>query len=324
MNGIYKIWYVINAILVWLKKIILWSFFSILFCCCVLVALSAFRGQKAGFGIHYFSTAAKELVKSFLIKKPRVHSFLTSDLLCMYGQLITEPLFMSDSKLYQCNMLGLAVVAYNPYELRLMFSEIFIEECYFFRTKNEAPLIVDCGGNIGIATLYFKKLYPLAEVIVFEPEPNSFALLQRNITMNNLAHLQTINRALADKKGLCFFNDQYEGSTGAHLIFKEGAVKNSKTIPVVTDVLSAYITKPVDLLKIDVEGAEGLVLKDLASTGKLSLIKKMIIEFHPHCPMPLGEFLTILENHNFDYRIRKGQQALIINACCDELYDDAW
>ena len=312
-----------SAVLIRFKRIILWSLYAILTCCCLLIALSAFRGQKTGFGVHYFPTAAKELCKSFLIRKPHVHSFATSDLLRVYGWLVTQPLFRSDSKLYQCNVLGLNVAAYNPYELRLMFSEIFIEECYFFRTKNNNPFIIDCGGNIGIATLYFKKLYPSAEVIVFEPEPHSFELLQQNITTNKFTHIQAINRALSDKNGICFFNDQYKGSTGAHLIFKQGVVADSKTIPVASAVLSAYITKPVDLLKLDVEGAEGLVLKDLALTGKLLLIKKMIIEFHPHCPMPLGEFLAILESHDFDYRIRKGQQALIINACCGELYDEA-
>jgi FkbM family methyltransferase len=283
-----------------------------------------FRGQNAGFGVNYFPAAAKELFKSFLIRRPNAHSFATDDLLWVYGRLMIKPIFKSDSQLYRFDMLGLDVVAYSPYELRLMFSEIFIEDCYYFQADNQRPFIIDCGGNIGIATLYFKKLYPLAEIIVFEPEPHSFQLLQQNITANNLTHIQAINRALSDKNGMCFFNDQYKGSTGAHLIFKTGAVADSKTIPVVSDVLSSYITQPVDLLKLDVEGAEGFVLKDLASAGKLSLIKKMIIEFHPHCPMPLGTFLTILENHNFDYRIRKGQQALIINACCDTLHKDVW
>jgi FkbM family methyltransferase len=323
MNFIHKIWRVIITALMWLKKIILWSLYSMLLFFGVLFAVSAFRGQHAGFGIHYFPTATKEVFKSFLIKKSNVHSFATSKLLWTYAQLVIKPLFRSHDDLYQHDMFDLTVVAYNPYELRLMFSEIFIEECYFFKTNNNTPFIIDCGGNIGIATLYFKKLYPSAEIIVFEPEPHSFALLQQNIMTNNLTHIKAINRALSDKKGNCFFNDQYKGSTGAHLIFKQGVVADSKTIPVAADVLSAYITKPVDLLKLDVEGAEGFVLKELASTGKLSYIKKMIIEFHPHCPMPLGKFLAILENHGFDYRLRKGQQALIINACCSESSEEA-
>ena len=56
--------------------------------------------------------------------------------------------------------------------------EIFRREQYRFETDAPAPFIVDCGANIGMATLYFKSLYPDATVLAFEPDPAAFACLQ--------------------------------------------------------------------------------------------------------------------------------------------------
>ena len=46
--------------------------------------------------------------------------------------------------------------------------------------------------------------------------------------------------------------------------------------------LSRYVTKPVDFLKLDVEGSELPVLRDLVSSGTIAQIRQMVIEFHHH------------------------------------------
>ena len=62
--------------------------------------------------------------------------------------------------------------------------------------------------------------------------------------------------------------------------------------------LSRYVTKPVDFLKLDVEGSELPVLRDLASSGAIGQIRQMVIEFHHHMSPDvdnLSECLSILE-----------------------------
>ena len=49
--------------------------------------------------------------------------------------------------------------------LMLLYSEIFARESYRFHSKKKNPVILDCGANIGMATLYFKWLYPEAQNI---------------------------------------------------------------------------------------------------------------------------------------------------------------
>ena len=59
-------------------------------------------------------------------------------------------------------------------EFFILIREIFIYEPYHFNSKKEDPVIFDCGGNIGLATIYFKFLYPRAKVVVFEPVPHIY------------------------------------------------------------------------------------------------------------------------------------------------------
>ena len=54
------------------------------------------------------------------------------------------------------------------------YLEIFENQCLFFETKNQKPKIIDCGANIGISILYYKRLYPEAQIIGFEPDPKFF------------------------------------------------------------------------------------------------------------------------------------------------------
>ena len=82
-----------------------------------------------------------------------------------------------------------------------MFVDIFIRNAYFFEAKRSDPLIIDAGANIGMATLYFKFLYPKAKIIAFEPFGATFAVLMDNIELNNLKDVRLVNSALSDHAG---------------------------------------------------------------------------------------------------------------------------
>lgn len=85
--------------------------------------------------------------------------------------------------------------------LILMFSEVFVRKEYEFITTSERPFIIDAGSNIGLATLYFKRRYPGARVVAFEPEPTAFALLETNVRNNDLRDVELVNAALGGKRG---------------------------------------------------------------------------------------------------------------------------
>src|SRR5690606_6701996 len=82
-----------------------------------------------------------------------------------------------------------------------LYREIFLDEIYRFSAACEAPFIVDCGANIGMSVLYFKTLYPESRIVAFEPNPSAFALLEKNVAVNQLDGVSLFNYAISDVEG---------------------------------------------------------------------------------------------------------------------------
>jgi FkbM family methyltransferase len=187
--------------------------------------------------------------------------------------------------------------------LVLLYSEIFARECYRFTSNKENPLILDCGANIGLATLYFKWLYPAAQIIAFEPDPTTFSTLQDNISGNRLPGVVAHNIALGGKDTEISFHVPELGSL---MMSAVPSRVQGKTLRVPCRRLSTFITGEVDLLKLDIEGMEGPVLDELAESGKLSLVRESVIEIHhnlPNSPTSLIGVLQRLEQAGFHYQI---------------------
>jgi hypothetical protein len=81
---------------------------------------------------------------------------------------------------------------------------------------------------------------------------------------------------------------------------------NGERIQVPSRKLSDFVGGAVDFLKVDVEGAEHRILRDLVKSGKIDLIKQMVVEYHHHIGNHrscLAEFLQQLEHAGFEYQI---------------------
>lgn len=176
-----------------------------------------------------------------------------------------------------------------------LYDEIFRTEIYKFRTEADSPVIIDAGANIGMSVLYFKKIYPNAKIIAFEPDPTVSQTLEENIINFNLENVNVVKKALWNEiKTLSFYE---EGADGGRLDSKEG------TTFVQTVLLSNYLNEKIDLLKIDIEGAEIEVLEECKN--KLHNIERIFVEFHSMIDRPqrLEQLLSILANAGFRYYI---------------------
>lgn len=201
------------------------------------------------------------------------------------------------------SLLGWNIEHLGRLNLILLYSEIFARQSYRFASSRADPVIFDCGANIGMATLYFKWLYPKARITAFEPDPSTFRVLKTNIERNHLENTVAHNLALGEVDGGIDFHVPEPGSL---MMSALSSRTNGQTISVACKRLSGFITGPVDLLKLDVEGMEGPVLQDLADTGKLSLVHEAIIEVHhnlPNSPATLGHILQLLECASFHYHV---------------------
>lgn len=102
-------------------------------------------------------------------------------------------------------ILGFSVAYFDLGMFLYLFKEIFIERVYEFRVLSTRPLIIDCGSNVGMSILFFKKLYPDARVLGFEPDPATFNLLSKNVQWNRLADVTLSNQAIMDVEGTIEF-----------------------------------------------------------------------------------------------------------------------
>src|SRR5690606_32260101 len=97
-----------------------------------------------------------------------------------------------NSQINQIERQSLKFGFYNQTVFDNMYEEIFVNHEYAFKTETESPLIVDCGANIGLSTLYFKSQYPQSRIIAFEPDKQNIELLKHNIAINKLENIQII------------------------------------------------------------------------------------------------------------------------------------
>ena len=190
--------------------------------------------------------------------------------------------------------------------------EIFHEQGYVFQASTLTPLIIDAGSNIGIATLFFKKCYPKAKILCFEPDPVAFEILQKNVSMNQLHDVTLYNLALSNRFGKVKFYGQVDVKTpdtrGNSILPGWGLQRpTSCCIEVDATCLSRYIQEPVDLLKLDIEGAEQIVLQELGD--KLELVKEIVLEIHEvDVIQPWNHLKTIvqlLEQKHFNVTVIK-------------------
>jgi FkbM family methyltransferase len=195
------------------------------------------------------------------------------------------------------------VVSPSYYELLYLFREIFIDQQYAFNFEEGHQLIVDCGANVGMATLFFKRMAPKSSVICFEPNPKAFHYLKRNIEENKLADVTLVNAGLSDVEGsINFFVD--ESNTLISSIEKNRAGRNE--LKVQSTTLTSYIqNRLVRFAKIDVEGAEWLIVNEIKRTNAIENIQEFAFEYHHNAGTShtLAQFLMLLEESSFSYNL---------------------
>ncbi len=203
----------------------------------------------------------------------------------------------------QTTLADFKVTAFNYKTLQWLFREIFINNVYAFASDAKNPVILDCGSNIGMSILYFKRIHPSAIIYGFEPDKRTFEVLKSNIEGNALENVHLFNNAVyKEDTTLTFYHSETDPSNLAKSLSKASGLKDEQLVQAVR--LSAFIDRDIDFLKLDVEGAECDVIQEVADAGKLGKIKHMAIEYHHHLNKAedkLAGLLTNLEKNGFGY-----------------------
>jgi FkbM family methyltransferase len=122
---------------------------------------------------------------------------------------------------------------------------------------------VDVGANIGVWSLLAAERHPDVRIHAFEPVPAVAERLRRHVVLNGIETIVTNVAAVAAENGVAPFFAIRTANTGASSLFRRRSEADEISVPVVT--LDAYMERAgvvrIDVLKVDVEGAEILVFR---------------------------------------------------------------
>jgi len=174
---------------------------------------------------------------------------------------------------------------------------IFDDQCYLFQTDNDRPTILDIGANIGLASLFFHRRYPQSRIVAFEPDSELFKLLRENL--NGLERIETRRAAISDTDGeVTFFRS---GDDAGSILANSKNRYPEESVPCrkLSTILKEF--DRIDLLKLDIEGAEALAIIEASSL--LHCVDRLFVEFHSFYDRPqrLSELLSVLEANCFRY-----------------------
>ena len=180
------------------------------------------------------------------------------------------------------------------------YREIFLDRVYAFPSATYHPLIIDGGANIGLATLFFKRIYPQSRIVAFEPDPWIFEMLEQNITSFHFADVKLVNAAIWNSDTLLPFAS--EGGASGHIAIS-GETARSTRIQGVR--LKSWLREKIDFLKLDIEGAEYEVLEDCRED--LGNVQYLFVEYHSPAgsEQKLSRILDILSKAGFRYHIHE-------------------
>lgn len=168
----------------------------------------------------------------------------------------------------------------------------------------EGMVVLDIGANIGYYTLQFAGLVgEKGKVFSFEPDPDNYRLLIKNIEQNNYKNVVPIQKAVSDKTGRSYLF-LCEDNKGDHRIFDSKDDKRH-CIEIETVALDDFFSAQdqVDVIKMDIQGAEylGLLGMEKLIKGRKNII--LVVEFSPillkKCCISERQFIDKIIDYGF-------------------------
>ncbi len=209
----------------------------------------------------------KDISKDLSAHIPNSSKF---DLLSSYIQEISEDLFFKKK-------LATFTITKNEKKINIHFpykklgqisskdffnlNELIFTSYYTF-SKNIYDKFADIGACLGFHGIIFSK-YNQKNVDFFEPDPQTFQILNEYIKLNDLKDYESYNKAVYFKEGQISFNRLDENNTGSHIAgSKENVYGSVSVIKVDTLSFDTLLKKKYNLIKMDIEGSELDIFKN--------------------------------------------------------------
>jgi FkbM family methyltransferase len=185
---------------------------------------------------------------------------------------------LGDDKIFSFLWRDEEIRFFLPYAGKDLIQQIILRSGNFFeinileRFRRHVPYgatIIDAGANIGNHSVYFAKLCGAKQIFAFEPLRQSFKILQRNAELNAYDQIQCYNFALGSSDGKADFQTYNTENLGATVLGRSERGQYS------VRTLDSFHFDAVDVIKLDVEGAEASVLEGARKT--LLIFKPIIL-----------------------------------------------
>lgn len=177
----------------------------------------------------------------------------------------------------------------RPYSSdRSVFLQVLVNKEYkcvadifnqFFRQP--ARNIVDCGSNIGLTSIYFSQCYPGARFVSVEPVKENLETLKLNFAAAGMTNFRIVEGGVWNEDGMLMLNDTFrDGKEWSYNLREAKSSESGIQAYSLLKIVSEF-GEPVDILKIDVEGAEKVLFADARYAGSfLGKVKCIAMEIH--------------------------------------------
>ena len=198
------------------------------------------------------------------------------------------------------------------------FEQIFIRNEYecvveiyrqFF--PDPAETIIDCGANIGLASIWFFLRYPGTSFTVVEPFRESADLAEMNFNQCGLNKYTMLHGGVWNRDTTLMLNRVFRDGKEWSISLEESKGENRNINGYSLSKIVANIQGNIDILKIDIEGAEKVIFEDETATDFLHKVKCIAIEIHDELFIREKIYSVLKENNFFYYNT--GELTIAIN-----------
>jgi FkbM family methyltransferase len=207
---------------------------------------------------------------------------------------------------YKLNNPRFFLIRHYPSSDFSVFKSVIIEKQYdlkynILNEQGQEINIIDTGANVGYTAIYFKDKFPKAKIICIEPSPDNFSMLKKNMENNCFLDIVLQMNAVWYKEVELFFDNNFRDNREHSIRTVESIIDNQTSVNSITfdSVIKNNKIRQVDILKMDIEGAEEGIFKfDKNLPSLLEITKNVAIEIHDEfeCRSTIEEMLI---SHDF-------------------------
>jgi len=213
---------------------------------------------------------------------------------------VIHPVFLRDcvgdhATFWQCLVM-------NQYEMRNFPQFKRVKEKYLIETEDSPrPLIIDCGGNIGLSCIWFANAFPTARIFVVEPEDQNFLILKENI--KNYKNITPLKGGVWNSAGFLKITNPDAGPASFRLESVAGeSTDNTLRCYTINEICEIANDAHPFIVKLDIEGAQKkLFASNTDWVNKADIITLELDDWLLPWQGTSKAFFKCLSQYNFEY-----------------------